>query len=115
MMSTYRYPTFSAQFIGKKTMTKIVASLTCLFALTPLMVLSQSQPLPGTAVPRTAAPAPVPTAPLPATAPAVGGYQPYVLNNTTAGAMAPNLRRMLNDLIGGADVQVDAANKRIFV
>lgn len=116
MMRTYRYPNFSAQLIGKKTMTKIVASLTCLLGLTPLMVFSQSQPLPGTAVPR--APVPAATAPRPATAPAAaaaGGYQPYVLNDTTAAAMAPNLRRMLNDLIGGADVQVDAANNRIFV
>ena len=113
MMKTHRYPVLLVQLFGNTTMSKLVTAFTCLLALTPLTVFSQSQPLPGTAIPRTAAP--IPAAPRPATAPAVGRYQPYVLNNTTAGAMAPNLRRMLNDLVGGADVQVDATNNRIFV
>ncbi|MFP6619050.1 MAG: secretin N-terminal domain-containing protein [Pirellulaceae bacterium] len=102
-MATSRYPQTSHPLLGEMIMTRIVATLSCFLALAPLTVLSQSQPLPRTAVPRTAAP------------PTLGGYQPYVLKHATAGVMAPNLRRMLNDLIGGADVQVDAVNNRIFV
>jgi general secretion pathway protein D len=123
-----RSPEDSHPLLGKMIMTKIFTTLSCFLALAPLTALSQIAPLPGTAVPGTAVPSTavprtavprtaVPRTAVPRTAPSptVGGYQPYILNHATAGVMAPNLRRMLNDLIGGADVQVDAVNNRIFV
>ena len=47
--------------------------------------------------------------------PTVAGYQPYALSQSRADRIAPELRRMLNDLVGSADVQIDAVNNRIFV
>lgn len=59
--------------------------------------------------------APTPTQ-LPATSqPTVAGYQPYALQHNKADVIAPDLRRMLNDLVGSADVQIDAVNNRLFV
>jgi len=95
---------FSANSAGSINM-KLICKV-----IMPLLLLA---PQIGYAQTLRQAPAP---AQIPATAqPTVAGYQPYALQHNRADSIAPDLRRMLNDLVGSADVQIDAVNNRLFV
>lgn len=91
-------------FTGSMIMKLFHAVFLLIILLYPLSAFSQNPNQP-------ARPAQPSTSPQPA----VAGYQPYVLRRNSAHVIAPDLRRMLNDLVGSADVQIDAVNNRLFV